>query len=105
MKNGGKRPGAGRKKGSLAKHTIEAQELRKRLIKAAAKHWEAIIFSLIDNAIAGNVVAQRELLDRVLGKAIQPLAGTDPDGNILPFQIVISSTNGNNQDRTVSRAV
>lgn len=57
MPKGGKRPGAGRPKGSLAKHTLEAQELRKRLIKAAEEQWEAIIFSLIDDAIAGNVLA------------------------------------------------
>jgi hypothetical protein len=105
MPHGGKRAGAGRKKGGLASHTLQAPDLRKRLIKAAEHNWDAIIFSLIDNAIAGNTIAQRELLDRVLGEAIQPLGGTDPDGNVLPFQIVISTSNGNNQDRTVSRAV
>ena len=89
MPNGGKRPGAGRKKGSIAKHTIEAQELRKRLIEAASEQWDAIIFSIIDNAIGGNTNAQRELLDRVLGKAIQPLASADEQGNLLPFQIIV----------------
>lgn len=89
MPKGGKQPGAGRPKGSLAKHTLEAQELRKRLIKAASEQWDAIIFSLIDNAIGGNTLAQRELLDRVLGKPLQPLAAADDKGNILPFQIIV----------------
>jgi hypothetical protein len=85
-KNGKK---GGRPKGSVSGHTLEAQELRKRLIQAASEQWEAIIFSLIDNAIGGNTIAQRELLDRVLGKAIQPLASADEHGNLLPFQIIV----------------
>jgi len=87
MANGGKRPGAGRPKGSVAKHTLLAQELRKRLIEAAAKEWDAIIDSLLSNAIAGNNMALAELLDRVLGKASQPLELDTKTG--LPFTIVI----------------
>jgi hypothetical protein len=47
MPHGGKRPGAGRKKGGIALHTLEAQGLRKRLIKAAEENWEAIVFTMI----------------------------------------------------------
>lgn len=90
MAKGGKRPGAGRKKGSVSGHTLEAQELRKRLIQAATENWEAIVFTLIDKAVAGDTPALRELLDRVLGKPVTPIAGTDEEGNVvLPFQIIV----------------
>jgi hypothetical protein len=45
MPHGGKRTGAGREKGGVASHTLQAQELRKRLIEAAKENWEAIIFT------------------------------------------------------------
>jgi|SRR5579864_6446026 len=105
MPKGGKQPGAGRPKGSVAKHTLETQELRKRLIQAASEQWEAIIFSLIDNAIAGNTIAQRELLDRVLGKSIQPLASADDQGNLLPFQIIVKQVSSANPAENRSGAV
>ncbi len=89
MANGGKRPGAGRPKGTIAKHTLEAQELRKRLIEAAKENWEAIVFTLIDKAVSGDTIALRELLDRVLGKPVTPLASADEQGNLLPFQIIV----------------
>jgi hypothetical protein len=85
--HGGKRPGAGRPKGTLASHTLEAQELRKQLIQAAKDNWQAIVFTLIDKAVAGDTIALRELLDRVLGKATTPIELDSKSG--LPFQIVI----------------
>ena|ERR1700739_1027210 len=105
MPHGGKRPGAGRKKGGVASHTLQSQELRKRLIQLAEENWDAIIFSLIDNSIAGNTIAQRELLDRVLGKPITPLASTDPEGNILPFQIIVKQISSANSPENRSGAV
>ena len=89
MPHGGKRPGAGRKKGGLASHTFQSQELRKQLIQAAQENWEAIVFTLIDKAVSGDTIALRELLDRVLGKPITPLASADEQGNLLPFQIIV----------------
>lgn len=44
MSRGGKRPGAGRKKGGVASHTLQAQDLRKHLIQAASENWEAIVY-------------------------------------------------------------
>ena len=89
MANGGKRPGAGRKKGSVAKHTLEAQELRKRYIERVAPIWDDLIDAQIEKASVGDMRAIEEINNRVLGKSIQPLAGTDPEGNILPFQIIV----------------
>lgn len=73
MTNGGKRKGAGRPKGALANHTLVAQEMRKRLIEAAAVHWDDIIKGLIFAAKHQDVYAIRELFDRIFGKATQPL--------------------------------
>jgi hypothetical protein len=87
MAKGGKRPGAGRPKGTLASHTLQAQEMRKRLIKAALENWDAIIFSLIDRSIAGDSRAISELLDRVFGKATAQVELSGPGG--LPFQIIV----------------
>jgi hypothetical protein len=89
MSNGGKRPGAGRKKGSVAKHTLEAQEFRKRLIQRVTPVWDDIIDTMIEKAAMGESWAIKEINDRILGKAIQPLASTDDQGNILPFQIIV----------------
>jgi hypothetical protein len=105
MAKGGKRPGAGRPKGTLASHTVEAQELRKQLIQAATEHWEAIIFTLIDKAISGDTIALRELLDRVLGKPITPLASTDEKGNlVLPFQIIVKQITGSASNSAENRS-
>jgi len=45
--------------------------------------------NLYDKAVAGDTIAIRELLHRVLGKPIAPLASADDDGNLLPFQIIV----------------
>ena len=68
MSRGGKRPRSGRKKGSLASHTLEAQEIRICLIKEVLKEKGAIIKALINKAKKGDIAALREILDRTLGK-------------------------------------
>ena len=105
MAKGGKRPGAGRPKGSISGHTLQAQEFRKRLIQRVTPVWDDIIDTMIEKAAMGESWAIKEINDRILGKAIQPLASADPEGNILPFQIVITQTSGNNPSSTVSKTV
>jgi len=73
MPQGGYRPGSGRKKGSLASHTIKTQEFRKQLIDETTKEQEPIIRALVSSAKKGNLPAIKELLDRILGKANQEL--------------------------------
>ena len=68
MAHGGKRPGAGRKKGSKASHTLEAEKLREYLISRAIKEKVPLINSLFNKAKEGDVKALQELLNRVLGK-------------------------------------
>jgi len=66
--HGGKRPGSGRKKGSIASHTLEAQEIRVCLIKEVIKEKGPIVRALVNKAKEGDVAALREVLDRTLGK-------------------------------------
>lgn len=75
--NGGKRAGAGRKKGSFAVHTLEAQELKKALIQAYAENAKEINQALMDKAKAGDIPAIKEVLDRCFGKAPQAVTGAD----------------------------
>jgi len=60
--------------------------------------------SLVDQAIAGNVAAIREIADRVDGKVPQALNhGADPDNPIVPLVPVLNVTIGEpvNGDRIV----
>jgi hypothetical protein len=69
---GGRRPGAGRK-----------PDVFKRLFDNAAKKivtqekMDQLVQSLIDQAIEGDTRAAVALLDRLLGKAPQPITGED----------------------------
>jgi len=65
---GGKRTGAGRKKGFAAKN---AEEARRILSEMVMSEIEPIGKALINMAKKGDVVAARELLDRAFGKAPQ----------------------------------
>jgi hypothetical protein len=68
MANGGKRPGAGRKKGGKASHTLKAEQDRKYLIEQVIKEIEPLVSALIKQGKAGNITALKEIFDRVLGK-------------------------------------
>ena len=76
---GGARKGAGNPKGSKAKHTLEAQEVRQYLIRKVLSEAKGkkekikIIDKLIELAERGNMTAIKEVLDRVLGKESQPI--------------------------------
>lgn len=73
MAKGGKRKGAGRKKGSFATHTLQAQEARKLLVAKYIKEQTGIDQALIDKAKTGDVPAIKELYDRVYGKSNESL--------------------------------
>ena len=47
---GGKQPGAGRPKGTKMKHTLDALEMRKYLVKRVSKELEPILTSQIELA-------------------------------------------------------
>ena len=73
MPNGGRRPGAGRPKGSKAKHTIEGEAYRAALIAAVLKEKAPLIEALIAKARAGDIPALKEINDRVLGKSTESI--------------------------------
>ena len=88
---GGKRPNAGRPKGSKASHTLQAQIFRSRLIQRILEEQEPIIQTLIDQAKAGHPGALREVLDRALGKSKLE----EPKERVfLPGQIIIKTVEG-----------
>jgi hypothetical protein len=76
--HGGKRLGSGRKKGSIASHTLEAQEIRICLIKKVIKEKGPIVRALVNKAKKGDIAALREVLDRTIGKVRDQL---DIDAN------------------------
>ena len=84
MSAGGKRPGAGRKRGSLNKVTAEVRELAMQHAPAAM----AELARLVKSAKSENtrVAAIREILDRAYGKPKQAVVG-DYDHQIVTFTI------------------
>lgn len=50
MAKGGARPGAGRKKGSLAQHTFQAQEKKKRIVQRVNEATDVLIDSQLSLA-------------------------------------------------------
>jgi hypothetical protein len=75
MANGGARPGAGRKKGSVASHTRDAAAGKALLIKMYLEKIRPINEALIAKAMSGDIAAIKELHDRVYDKARQPIDG------------------------------
>jgi hypothetical protein len=84
--NGGKRPGAGRPKGSQARHTIQAITFKKALIDAVLKEKKPLIDALVAKAKTGDIPALREIVDRVLGRATESIDLTS-GGDKLNIQI------------------
>lgn len=65
MTRGGKRPGAGRKKGYAAR---TAEEARKVFAEVVSKEIEPIAKALVKQAKKGDIRATALLLDRAFGK-------------------------------------
>lgn len=85
MKNGGKRTGAGRPKGSISGHTKEALIFKEELIKRVLAEKGPIIDALIKKAKKGDVHALKEINDRVLGKANQQIGLDDETMKTIRF--------------------
>jgi hypothetical protein len=69
MPKGGARPGAGRKPG------LQAEAYRKALLDLVEKNREGLAKALVERGLAGDIPALKEINDRTLGKAPQPLTG------------------------------
>lgn len=83
MALGGKREGAGRKKGHLASHTIKAMEQRAHAIAMVDAELEAIFRPQIEKAIKGDTSAFTAVLDRAWGKPLQSVEMAGKDGKDL----------------------
>jgi hypothetical protein len=86
MANGGKRPGAGRKKGSVGGHTLEAQEAKKLLIAKFHEHLTPIVMKAIAQAKKGDRYAREWLSDRAWGKATQPIGGDEDKPIVITWK-------------------
>lgn len=68
---GGRRPGAGKPKGTKQPQTLEKEMARAQLAEIVAAEIHPIAMALLKKAKAGDVMAARELFDRAWGKAPQ----------------------------------
>lgn len=85
MSRGGYREGAGRKVGSKATHTLQAETAKAQLIQTYIDNIKPINEALIKKAIEGDIQAIKEIHDRVWGKAPQAITG--PEGRDLTIII------------------
>lgn len=73
MARGGKRPGAGRKVGSKASHTLTTEQGRAYLIARVHAELEPIVTKAIEQAKAGDQATRKDLLDRAWGRPKETL--------------------------------
>lgn len=86
---GGKREGAGRKKGLAS---ILADKARDYIAEQIDKELKPIVEKAIEQAKAGDYKAREWLSERGWGKAVQAIVTKDEEGNDLPITgIVINS--------------
>ena len=78
--HGGKRNGAGRPPGKVS-------EAKRQIAEMLEEHVPAAIETLADASRSGDVMAARDILDRVYGKPRQAIEHSD--ANDLPQTVVI----------------
>jgi hypothetical protein len=89
MSKGGSRPGAGRKPGSKAPHTIQAEAYRAELIRRVIASKGPLIDALIQKGLTGDVPALKEINERTLGKVKDVSEITGKDGkDLFPVPIL-----------------
>lgn len=84
-KRGGKRPGAGRPKGSRSKSTAELMLAAKKYTEEALETFASVMRN--GESEAARVAAADKMLDRGHGKAPQPQTG---EGGTGPVALAIS---------------
>lgn len=88
MPPGGKREGAGRKKGSVNKVTADIKAIAQSFGEEAIIHLVEIARDS-DAPHAARVAAVKEILDRGYGKAKQPLEHTGEDGGPIKTETLL----------------
>lgn len=79
--HGGARTGAGIPAGTKTSATLKRDEAKMLLMEALRPHADAVAKALADKARTGDVAAIKEFHDRYIGKAVQPIEGTGPEGS------------------------
>lgn len=80
--NGGVRPGAGRPR-------LEATKLREALVEIAEERAKELAVVLMDKALTGDIPAIKEMIDRGIGKALQPIDhSTNGKDMLIPVPIM-----------------
>jgi hypothetical protein len=92
MALGGKREGAGRKKGYAA---IQAEKTRELICKALEKDIKPIIVKAIKQAKDGDPVARSFLFERGYGKVAQAIVTEDENGEHQPITGMVITIDGN----------
>lgn len=77
----------GRPPGSKSSHTLQVEWARRELIQTYIDNIKPINAALIKKVKSGDVLAIKELHDRVFGKAAQPIVG--PGGGPIQMQTII----------------
>lgn len=85
MSAGGKREGAGRKKGYAA---IQAEKSREIIVKQLETEWAPIVEKAIEQAKNGDAVARNWVSERGYGRVPQAIMTEDEEGNIVPLQTI-----------------
>jgi len=75
----------GRPLGSVASHTLTAQEARKWITEQTTKRLLPLYEVLYAKALDGDMMAIKELLERSYGKSVQGMEISGKDGNPLIF--------------------
>lgn len=94
MTYGGARPGAGRKKGSKAPHTLEAETYRKVLIQKIVENAKPLAEALLAKGLTGDVPALKEINERALGKVKDSVDITSKGEQIKAINYILP--NGDN---------
>lgn len=89
-KHGGRRPGAGRRRGSKDKipriPPDRKASFRERFEEAAVKNWDRVVDALVEAAARGDTRAGVEFFNRVLGPSTQKVELSGPGGTPIALQ-------------------
>ena len=70
-------------KGAMYEKTRLRLHAAELLREALIPHVGMVAGALAEKAMSGDVAAIKEFHDRIMGKAIQPVEGTGPEGEII----------------------
>ena len=72
-KRGGAQPGAGRPKGSLGGHTIQAMRAKEYVVARVTENLPALLDVMLAKGMGGDIQAIKDLLDRAYGRPTESI--------------------------------